>query len=103
MTLTELAKLKAHWGISIQALIMRASHLGIMDEARKGSLFVQLSARGWRKAEPVEVHFEEPILLWTLLTRRYGQPPDLGAAEEDLGVQAMILRSLIPRPSQLAQ
>lgn len=102
VNLRELAQVKARWGVSIQALIMRGSHLGLVDERRKTSLFKQLSARGWRKAEPVLVHREEPVLLWELLRRRYGPSPYAVAADA-LGLPALLLRGLAPEPSRVSQ
>jgi Zn-dependent peptidase ImmA (M78 family)/transcriptional regulator with XRE-family HTH domain len=103
VTLRDLAMLKARWGISIQALIMRGSHLGLISDDRKLSLFKQISARGWRKQEPVTVHPEEPILLWTLLARRYGEPVQYPQISEEVGLQAVILRSLAPAPKGKAE
>jgi Zn-dependent peptidase ImmA (M78 family)/transcriptional regulator with XRE-family HTH domain len=96
-SLPEYARLKATWGVSIQALIMRGSALGLIGDTRKRSLFVQLSSKGWRKNEPVEVGHEEPLLLWTLLTRRYGRRPYRPAAE-DLAIHTAVLRSIAPAP-----
>lgn len=98
LRLEGLARLKARWGISISALIMRGGHLGLIDEQRKRSLFKQLSARGWRTREPVQVPLEEPRLLWTLLERTYGPNP-YPAAEGDLGLSSLLLRSLAPSPA----
>lgn len=97
LVLTDYARIKAVWGISIQALIMRSSQLGIIDSQRVRSLFTQLNARGWRKNEPVTVHPEEPLLLWRLLTARYGFNPYRHAVH-DLAIPPMILSSLIPKP-----
>jgi len=98
VTLSDLLRLKAYWGVSVQALIMRGSQLGLIDEHRKGSLFKQLSARGWRKSEPVTVHREEPALVWRLLGHRFGEPFAYSRVAESLGLQAVILRSLAPTP-----
>jgi Zn-dependent peptidase ImmA (M78 family)/transcriptional regulator with XRE-family HTH domain len=98
LTLRDFARLKAVWGLSIQALIMRAGHVGAIDEERKRSLFKQLSARGWRKNEPVSVRPEEPLLLRTLLTRRWGVDA-FRRAEEEFGLPGMIIRSLVPSPA----
>lgn len=95
LSLTEYARLKATWGVSMQALIMRGAALGLIGDTRKRSLFVQLSSKGWRKNEPVEVGHETPLLLWTLLTRRYGPRPYRPAAE-DLAIHATVLRSIAP-------
>jgi Zn-dependent peptidase ImmA (M78 family)/transcriptional regulator with XRE-family HTH domain len=96
--LSDLIELKKHWGVSIQALIMRGAQLGLIDEKRKGSLFKQLSARGWRRSEPVTVHREEPALVWRLLERRFGSPVSYTRAAEEIGLQAVTLRSLAPNP-----
>ncbi|MHB1787075.1 MAG: ImmA/IrrE family metallo-endopeptidase [Acidimicrobiales bacterium] len=98
VTLRDLAQLKATWGVSIQALIMRCSQLGLIDPARKASLFKQLSARGWRKTEPVKVHLEAPALLTKLIEDRFGEGM-LGyrRAAEVLGLPAFLLGRW-PRP-----
>lgn len=101
-TLTEYARLKATWGVSMQALIMRGTALGLVDETRKRSLMVQLSSKGWRKNEPVEVGHEEPLLLWTLLSRRYGPRPYRQAAD-DLAIHTVVLRSIAPSPQRKPQ
>lgn len=99
--LRDLQGLKARWGISIQALIMRGSHLGLIDQQRKGSLFKQLSARGLRRNEPVTVHPEDPILIGKLLSRKFGEPLPYARVADAVGLHAVILRSLVP-PSAAA-
>lgn len=97
VVLTDLARMKATWGVSIQALIMRGWHLGLIDDARKRSLFIQLGARGWRKSEPVHVGHEEPVLVRKLLAMRYGtHASDMKVAGE-VGIHTMTLRSLAPK------
>lgn len=98
VTLSDLLRLKAHWGVSIQAFIMRGVHLGLIDEQRKTSLFKQLSARGWRRNEPVVVHREEPVLVWRLLVRKFGAPIPYSHVADEVGLQAVVLRSLAPKP-----
>ncbi len=97
LSLSDYARLKAKWGVSIQALIMRGRALGVLGDTRHRSLFVQLSAKGWRKNEPVTVGQEEPLLLWTILRRRYGSKPYLQAAD-DLAIPPTVLRSIAPTP-----
>jgi hypothetical protein len=65
----------------MQALILRGAALGLIGDARKKSLYVQLSTKGWRKNEPVTVGRESPFLLWTLLSRHYGERPYRPAAD----------------------
>lgn len=97
LSLAAYARLKATWGVSIQALIMRGAAVGVIGPVRKRSLFVQLSQQGWRKKEPVNVGQEKPLLLWTLLTRRFGDRPYVTAADE-LAIHPVVLRSIAPSP-----
>jgi Zn-dependent peptidase ImmA (M78 family) len=101
LTLSDYARLKATWGVSIQALIMRAHTVGAIGDTRKNSLHVQLSAKGWRKQEPVAVGHEAPKLLWTLLSRRYGSRPYLPGSE-DLAIHPTLLRSIAPTETPAA-
>lgn len=71
-TLRDFGLLKARWGVSIAALIRRGLDLEILDQYRYRSLMMQLSARGWRKKEPVNVPAEEPIFLRRALRLAYG-------------------------------
>lgn len=66
------AHAKAGWGMAISALIMRASALGIIDSQRSRSLQIQLSARGWKKHEPVAVDVESPLLFKQMIGQAYG-------------------------------
>lgn len=94
--LRDLAELKRRWGISIQALVKRASGLGLLTEEREQSLWRQIGARGWRTQEPVAVHAEQPALMRAMLARKYGEPPSVLQAAEDLGLHPVLMRSLAP-------
>ncbi|WP_083315687.1 ImmA/IrrE family metallo-endopeptidase [Corynebacterium sp. HMSC072D12] len=59
LTLEGYARIKAKYAVSIAALIIRAYRLGIVSAKRYRSLFVQLSSRGWRMEEPVEIPVEK--------------------------------------------
>ncbi|WP_349879671.1 XRE family transcriptional regulator [Micromonospora sp. HUAS YX12] len=97
LSLSDYARLKATWGVSIQALIMRGHTVGAIGDTRKNSLFVQLSAKGWRKREPVSVGHESPKLLWTLLSRRFGPRPYVQGSEK-LAIHPTVLRAIAPTP-----
>jgi len=73
-TLESYARLKAKWGVSIQALVRRARDLGIIGYNRYRSLMIQISSRGWRKNEPVHIPVEMPLT-------RAPSLPTLGHAE----------------------
>ena len=98
LDLRDYARAKAELGVSIQALVQRAFALDFMDESRRTSLFKQLSARGWRREEPVTVRAEQPLLLPKLLAHRYGPELSYRGRVSELGLPPMILRSLIPPP-----
>lgn len=95
MTLTGFVRLKRTWGISISALVMRAHDLNIIDGERKTSLMRQISRKGWRRSEPVEVEVEQPALLAHLLIQRFGDVP-YRTAESELGYARSDLLEWIP-------
>jgi Zn-dependent peptidase ImmA (M78 family) len=56
--------LKETWGVSIQALLMRARQLSIMPENAFSTAMTTLSSRGWRRREPGVMPLpERPSLL----------------------------------------
>jgi len=73
-------RLKSQYGISVSALIMRGKNLGILSPERVRSLQVQLSARGWKNLEPVEVKREKPLLFGQAMKRSAGL--SAGAVED---------------------
>ncbi|WP_280410706.1 XRE family transcriptional regulator [Nocardia asiatica] len=95
LTLHGYMKLKAGFGISIQAAIARGRNLGLVSQARQRSLMIQISSRGWRTAEPVEVGSEQPSLLWHELTALYGRNPYFAASTE-LGINPELIKTWIP-------
>ena len=54
-TLTNAARLKVEWGVSMQALIRRARDLSVINERRYRYLFEQLGRLGWKQREPVNL------------------------------------------------
>ena len=68
--LEELSLLKKKHGLSMQAWAYRAADLDIIDRSRLHSLFIEMSARGWRKSEPVNFErHEEPTRLRQMTLR----------------------------------
>lgn len=64
--------IKAEYGVGVDAIVMRAKKLGMISPERVRSLFIQLSARGWRRQEPVEVVRERPLLFGQSMERAVG-------------------------------
>jgi Zn-dependent peptidase ImmA (M78 family)/transcriptional regulator with XRE-family HTH domain len=76
VTLTTLAELKPRWGVSIRALIKRASDLEIITERQARYLHQQIISLGWHKKEPVNLHIpaEKPRLFKKMAEVLYGVP-----------------------------
>lgn len=76
--------IKADYGVSVGAIIMRARDLEVISSNRARSLQIQLSSQGWRNDEPVPVAAEKPVLLAQALRKAYGNQATVKAAN-DLG------------------
>lgn len=63
VSLDYLCSLKKRWGISIGAMIFRASNLGLIGKEERGILFRNLTRRGWRGVlcEPFDSRSEMPM------------------------------------------
>jgi len=87
VTLNTLAHLKQRWGVAIKALVVRFHHLGMIDEAQARSIYKQISARGWNKAEPVRVPNERGQWLAKAMVSKFGKdgPAAIAAALTGLG------------------
>ena len=68
LTLSKLAGLKLEWKISMQALVMRAAHIGTITPSQKKSLFAQIGNAGYRTREPetLDPPTEYPTTLFRL-------------------------------------
>lgn len=60
LTLSEARRLKARFGVSIQAIVRAAYERKRISKARYSSLFKQISARQWRTSEPDPIPLEIP-------------------------------------------
>lgn len=79
IAVTTLARLKPRWGVSIQALVVRAHELGMLTDRQYRYMFEQISKLGWRKKEPanLEIKPEKPRLLRKLSEIAFGIPIDV--------------------------
>lgn len=94
VTLRQLAMVKARFGIAISALVRRCLDLQIINADRRLSLERQISARGWRKDEPVYVPNERPQLVRDFVSAVAGttKPSQL---HKRFGLPALAIRDLI--------
>ena len=63
MTLNSYLRVKADYGVSVGAIVIRARNLGIISADRARSLHIQIASRGWRDNEPVPVPVEKTLLI----------------------------------------
>ena len=54
ISLGELAELKKIFKVSVAALVVRCTHLGVLSKAAAGRLWAQINARGWNGANSKE-------------------------------------------------
>lgn len=60
LKLGDLAPLKSYWLTSIASIIMRASYLGCIDKNKATYFNIELSRKGYRKNEPINVFIDRP-------------------------------------------
>lgn len=65
MSMEKLMTLKLHWKTSMQAIIRRSRDLGRLSERGYKYYSIEMSSRGWRAKEPVEItgDIEAPVTL----------------------------------------
>jgi Zn-dependent peptidase ImmA (M78 family)/transcriptional regulator with XRE-family HTH domain len=98
LTLHGYLRVKADYGISVSALIVRACDLGVISAQRKRSLFIQLSSQGWRRAEPVPVAAEKPLLIKQATER--GIATDARAVAHATGIRYRLIEQWTGMPTQ---
>lgn len=64
-------ELKRRWKVSIQAMVYRCSHLGVIDEQQFTNLYKQISFRKWRSREPLDDNQSMPPEQPRLLKRAF--------------------------------
>ncbi len=98
LTLGKAVDLKREWGVSVAALILRAHQLGVLSDARRTSLFKQLSARGWRVREPAsdEIAPEQAELLDHINSHLRGRGLDEGEVAQLAGYRSPNTNRLMP-------
>lgn len=94
VTLRALAETKARWGISVRALIRRCLDLRLIDNDRRRSLEKQIFARGWGRSEPVDIPYEEPLLIRRLIETGTGESGLVGIASK-IGLPTLAVRDLL--------
>jgi Zn-dependent peptidase ImmA (M78 family)/transcriptional regulator with XRE-family HTH domain len=89
-TLARAAELKRYWRVSMAALIRRAKDTNRISDSYYRALMTQLSARGYRKSEPVALEDEQPTIMKSVVDvhlRKHGY------SVEDLSRMALMTES----------
>ncbi len=94
VTLRVLMQVKATYGVSIAAAAQRALDLQLVSRPQFVSIRKQISKRGWRFNEPVEVDAEQPLLMPRILEHLAGEGP-IQARAERLNMSVFTYRALI--------
>ena len=81
VNLPKLATLKQYWKVSMSALLMRASNLGLLTPRRKSYLWMQMGRAGYRTKEPGPLPPEKATLFGELIDVHR---TDLGYSDQDL-------------------
>jgi Zn-dependent peptidase ImmA (M78 family)/transcriptional regulator with XRE-family HTH domain len=82
MSIDRLMVLKKHWKTSMQAVVRRARDLNRISDRGYRYYMVELSKRGWRAAEPVQIDSDESPKIYRNLYRAHVQ--ELGYTLDDL-------------------
>lgn len=90
LTPARLVELKRYWKVSMAALIKRAGQLEIIDKAKVTSMYKMLSARGWRRVEPMPIAPEAPEVLGGVVATHLR---DHGYSLDDLSKLALLGRA----------
>lgn len=94
VTLRSLATAKARYGMSIRVMVRRCLDLHVIDQDRRLSLEKQISSRGWRRNEPVEVPEESPQLVRQVVELSTGLHRPM-ALTAKLGLPPLAVRDLL--------
>lgn len=93
----DLIILRTQWRVSMQALIMRASELGLVTPQAKQRFFIQMNRRSWRMPEPGEIEPERPTMVAEALDLHRSQHEYTEAEIADLaGLSLERLSDLMP-------
>ena len=110
LSFAELGVLKEKYGLSMQAWVRRARDLEIISEGLYKSLFIDFSAKGWRKHEPYDYSgHEKPKRLLQMVLRAVAEgiiaQEDANRICGDCGADPMAavkkIKSTVTSPTEL--
>jgi Zn-dependent peptidase ImmA (M78 family)/DNA-binding XRE family transcriptional regulator len=97
LAISELVEIGERWGVSAQALLMRAEDLGVISRHQKGRHFRRLNAQGILRAGLVNVPPEQPrVIQQALQVQRQVNKYSDGELAGLLGLPLLRLGELVP-------
>jgi Zn-dependent peptidase ImmA (M78 family)/DNA-binding XRE family transcriptional regulator len=99
LSLFRLAQLKAKWLVSMQAIARRARELQVVTERQYRYLMQQVSARGWRIAEPefTDVAIEKPRAIKKMLEAAFGLEARPEKIAQELNLSTEFLNDVLSK------
>ena len=94
ITPARLLQLKAVWKVSAAALLRRSVDLAVISESRYRAISAQISALGWRTAEPDPLPAEQPAVVPALVRAAVMAAGGLEAAAAAAGTTSANMRYL---------
>lgn len=95
VTISSLVALKPQWGMSIQALLLRARDLEIISYRQYRTLYDRIRHYDWQEHEPVEIVPEKPRALRQMIEMVYGSQIDYMRLAADLCISPYFMRRLV--------
>ena len=93
LTIRDFQELKASWGVSVKALVLRAHKEGYLDDRRYRSMQIQMSK--WRNREPASF----PIAPGKMLSDLFAHHGGYRSVAESFGYNNEHLRQLVDWPA----
>ncbi|MDQ3403892.1 MAG: XRE family transcriptional regulator [Actinomycetota bacterium] len=94
ITPARLLRLKSTWRVSAAALLRRAVDLAVITDSRYRSVSAQMSALGWRTAEPEPLSAESPSTVPAVLAKAIAVLGGVEEAARVAGTTAATLREM---------
>ena len=97
LNLAKMAPLARRWGVSLQALVMRASQLNLISQRRAQQLYVELSTIGLgRNDHPLAfVRVEKPRAFRRMAEEVYGNPVDVRCLALDFNLPLPLAAAML--------
>jgi Zn-dependent peptidase ImmA (M78 family)/DNA-binding XRE family transcriptional regulator len=94
-SVNDLAEYKKRWRVSVSAINYRLRELGMISEGKCTSNYVEMSRRGWLKAEPNAIAREQSSILQDVINDLLGRGITKSKIAESIGVPPLEIEALL--------